>query len=310
MAELRVRLFGRLRARRNGETLSGLRGSKVQELFCYLLLYRQRAHPRESLAALLWENGSSAGSKKYLRQALWQLQSALQEESGIHGREDVLDLESEWLGVSPRANLWLDVAELERAHGSCRGIPGNRMDDGQAEDLKSAVELYTGDLLEGCYEDWCLFERERLQTQYLAILDKLMGYCESHGEYESGLAYGTRILKLDQAQEQAHRRMMRLHCLRGNRTAALRQYERCRRALDEELGVAPASDTVALCQRIRQDRFQTSAPVSGNEARRVRAEPLPSVLNGLRALRTDLELLLRRVQDEVRTVERSLELKH
>lgn len=308
MSNLRVRLLGRFRARHDGETLNGLRGSKVQELFAYLLLYRHRSHPRESLAALLWENGSTAGSKKYLRQALWQLQSALHSGAG----EDVLELESEWLGVSSRANLWLDVAELERAYRGSRGVPGRRLDDRQSEDLKKAVELYTGDLLEGCYEDWCLFERERLQNQYLVLLDKLMGYCQSHGEYESGLAYGTRILQLDHAQERAHRRMMRLHCLHGDRTAALRQYERCRRALDEELGVEPSAETAALCHRIRQDRFQTSEPakVAGTEALQGAAEPLPAVLRGLRELSSHLEQLLHRVQQEVRSVERTLELRH
>ena len=40
--------------------------------------------------------------------------------------------------------------------------------------------VYRGDLLEGCYQDWCLFERERLQNAYLAMLDKLMVRC--HGD--------------------------------------------------------------------------------------------------------------------------------
>jgi hypothetical protein len=38
------------------------------------------------------------------------------------------------------------------------------LNEAQAQLLKDAVNLYCGDLLEGWYQDWCLFERERLQS--------------------------------------------------------------------------------------------------------------------------------------------------
>jgi DNA-binding SARP family transcriptional activator len=43
---------------------------------------------------------------------------------------------------------------------------------------------------------------------------------------------------------------MRLHQLAGNRTGALRQFERCRTALDEELGVGPGRLTRSLYEEI------------------------------------------------------------
>src|SRR5438876_1093845 len=97
-----------------------------------------------------------------------------------------------------------------------------------------------GYLLQGCYQDWCLCERERLQQLYLGALDRLMEYSEIHGEYAAGLTYGGRILRLDCARERTHRGMMRLYHLNGDRTAALRQYERCAATLKKELGVLPA----------------------------------------------------------------------
>jgi two-component SAPR family response regulator len=89
------------------------------------------------------------------------------------------------------------------------------------------VALYHGDLLEDWFQDWCLYERERLQNIYLAALDKLMDYCEASRDYDAGLAYGTRILRHDLARERTHRRLMRLYYLAGDRTSALRQYDRC-----------------------------------------------------------------------------------
>src|SRR2546423_15048717 len=66
--------------RRDEGALEGFEGGKVQELFGYLLLNRNRSHPREALANTLWGGSSTAQSKKYLRQALWHLQSPLDDE--------------------------------------------------------------------------------------------------------------------------------------------------------------------------------------------------------------------------------------
>ena len=83
------------------------------------------------------------------------------------------------------------------------------------------------------------------------ILDKLLVYCMSHEEFEAGQRYGGLILRYDRARERTHQLLMRLHYLAGDRTGALRQYERCVVALREELGVRPDRRTVALYEEIR-----------------------------------------------------------
>ena len=41
-------------------------------------------------------------------------------------------------------------------------------------ELRAHASVYDGDLFDGCYQDWCLLERERLQNVYLVLLDKEM----------------------------------------------------------------------------------------------------------------------------------------
>jgi DNA-binding SARP family transcriptional activator len=77
MAAIEVRLFGQLSVQRDGRVLDALEAGKAQELFCYLLLHRERLCPREVLAEVLWSDSTGERSKKYLRQALWQLHAAL-----------------------------------------------------------------------------------------------------------------------------------------------------------------------------------------------------------------------------------------
>ena len=254
MNDVCIHLLGRFTAEYLGQSIRGLDGGKVRELFCYLLLHRERPQPREALADLLWNNIPAPESKKHLRQVLWQMNSTLDSYSAAIGVRLVL-IEPEWIYVNPRSDLWIDVAAFEQACGNLRGVAGRALDTHQAQTLIDAVALYRGDLLEDCYLDWCLFERERLRGLYLAALDKLMDYCEAHGQYEAAICYGSRILQRDQARECTHRRLMRLHFLAGDRTEALRQYDRCVEILQQELAVKPAASTVALHEHIRSGRL-------------------------------------------------------
>jgi len=69
MMAIQVHLFGRFSALRNDRPLEKLSSSRVQALFSYLLLHRDRQHIREALADVLWEDCSAGQSRKYLRQA-------------------------------------------------------------------------------------------------------------------------------------------------------------------------------------------------------------------------------------------------
>jgi predicted ATPase/Tfp pilus assembly protein PilF len=56
---------------------------------------------------------------------------------------------------------------------------------------------------------------------------------------------------MDPWREEAHRQLMLLLARSGQRSAALRQYETCRRILADELGVEPGAETRVLYERIR-----------------------------------------------------------
>jgi DNA-binding SARP family transcriptional activator len=298
VTDLRFSLFAKFQARAGDRPVEGLHAPKVVELLSYLLVYRDRPHAREALAALQWADRPTAQAKKYLRQTLWQIQTAL--EAG--GSPPLLLVDVEWVQVDPQVAFWLDVTAFEEAFAEARNVPGWQLDGAAAAALEEAVGLYQGDLLEGCYQDWCLFERERLQGIYLAMLDKLIGHCEAQHDYQAGLAYGNRILRYDRARERTHRRLMRLHYLARNRTGALRQYERCVEALEQELGVGPSRRTVALYEQIRADRLGPGGP-EGDGPPPDAAPTLFEVLGRLKELQAGVD----QVQREIHRVELALQ---
>lgn len=260
MTRLKIRLFGQVSVQHDGEPLAGL-STKTLELLCYLLLHRERGHTREALAGLLWPDAADSLSKKYLRQAIWRLGSALTSLPGRvqAGSSQLLIVHPDWIRVDTEAACWLDVAEFEYAYNLYRDIPGENLADGQAQALESASSLYRGDLIETWYQDWCAYERDRLRLTYLAMLDQLMSYCEARARYAKGIAYGQCVLRFDSARESTHRQLMRLYYQAGDRTTALRQYDRCVAALAKHFNLPPSRETVALYHQVRSDRLENPA---------------------------------------------------
>jgi DNA-binding SARP family transcriptional activator len=307
MNALHVSLFGRFDVRSGQQFLTGFEARKVQELFCYLLLYRDRPHPREALANLLWDEQHTDQPGRCLRKTLWQLRSAL-DSNGEALSGSVLFIESDWVQLNPEADLRLDVAEFEQAFHRSQHLPGDELDPPGVQALVDAICLYRGGLQESWYQDWYLYERERFQHMYLAMLEKLMDHCEAQGDYSAGLAYGALILNCEKARERTHRRLMRLHYLAGDRTAALRQYEHCVHALAEELGVAPASRTVALYQQIECDQLSLSASGPVEAASRVpeSSSSWPLMLHRLKRLQATLADVQREIGRDIRALELAL----
>ena len=193
---------------------------------------------------------------------------------------------------------WSQIDQASRIGGFVRSRPA----------LQGAVALHHGNLLGGLHYDWCISERERLRHMYLAMLDKLMDYCEAHHDYEAGIVYGDRILCHDRARERTHRRLMRLHYLNRDRTAALRQYTQCTAALHEEMGVRPSRQTVALCERIKADRLSPALPPETGTrlACEASSAALVEMLDRLAQLSTELSDMQRRVQHEIESIEVTL----
>lgn len=300
MGMFSIQMLGRLYLSYNDIEITSLETRKVRELLCYLLLYRERTHAREPLANVFWSNTPTMQSRANLRKTLWQLQSAL----GALRAEELILADAECVQINPQAVIWLDVAEIEQVFAEVRGSDGEEMSGACAQMVSDAIALYRGELLDGCYSDWCLFERERMQSIYLALIDRLMGYCEQNQEYERGLSYGAEILRYDRTREQTYRRMMRLHVRAGNRAGALRQYERCAAVLSGELDIEPSEPTADLYLRIRENRpideeAGVALAVGGTVDR-----SLKDMLAHLRDMRSTVSKISQALDEEIGKIER------
>jgi DNA-binding SARP family transcriptional activator len=298
MDDLDVKLLGRFAVRRNGLPVPHADVLKVQELLSYLIINRTRAHHREILAETLWGDNRPDQARKYLRQTLWLLQSVLGSSNGDTDQA-ILVLESHWVQLNMAAIAHVDIVEIDRAFETVRDVRGLDFSPQQAHLVEEAIALYHGDLLEGWYQGWCLFERERLLTVYLILLEKVVDHSMASRKFERGIEHGHKILAIDRARERTHRQLMNLYALTGDRTSALRQYERCATALREELDVDPSPQTVDIANQIRADKISGQT----NELTRIRVRKdkggtstLANIASDLARIRSELNVVADQLQ--------------
>lgn len=124
-------------------------------------------------------------------------------------------------------------------------------DRGRDLSLERAASLWGGEPLpEERYSDWALGWRERLTDLYAAVLAAICDSCLERGDLIGASLRARDLVGLDPVNESGHRRLMIAHARAGQRSQALRQFLACRRALVEQLGVEPATETARLQQRI------------------------------------------------------------
>ncbi|RMF30837.1 MAG: tetratricopeptide repeat protein [Chloroflexi bacterium] len=243
--ELRLRFLGGATITHGDTPVEGFISAKAQALLCYLAV-TGRPHSRQALAGLLWEEMPESAARTNLRQALSNLRRLV----GSH-----LRITRHTVAFNREAPYWLDVEAFETDVGKGLLAEGKNL---QPTSLHAAVDLYQGDFLAGfsvrdapAFEEWVVVEREWLWELAVQALDQLAAYHAARGEYDPATRYVRRLLTLAPWREEAHRRMMLLLACRGQHSAALAQYDTCRRVLAEELGVEPSAKTKALYERLR-----------------------------------------------------------
>jgi DNA-binding SARP family transcriptional activator len=164
----------------------------------------------------------------------------------ITGRLDGYRLEAEACAVD--AELFARAVRMAR--GSSAGVASPER---ALPEWRRAGALYRGDLLLAFqYEDWCLSARERLRNDFLEVLFRLAHVAMEAGRTAEASRHAARMVEIDPTEERAHRLLMRCYVFLDRPAEALRQFERCRAALWEELAARPSPSTVSLRHAIRE----------------------------------------------------------
>lgn len=232
---LRIRLFTQLQLTDGNQEGTFSIRPRAKRLLVYLLLHRNETFLREHLSFSLWPDRPERDSLGTLRRALSELRRSLptlEEGQWIVDSQDGI----RWNLNSP---YWLDIEIFEQLTSEATIFA-----------LHEAATLYTGDLLNGWYDDWVLVESVRLNQIQRRNLRQLIAHHRLVGDLETAIDLAQQLLILDPLSETDSRDLIGLLYEVGDRAAALTEHNRIVSKLRDDLGVEPMEETEMLRRAI------------------------------------------------------------
>lgn len=281
MSEIKLSLLGTPQLTIDGQAIKVERKKSIA-LLAYLAMTEQ-PQSRDVLTALLWPESNHEQARATLRSTLSAL-TRLTDARWIHADRATISLNHE--------AVWVDVAVFKRciqqmaAHDHTAN-PTTCADCHEAH--LTAEALYSGDFLNGFYisdsyefEDWQIQQREWLRREYTGVQRRLSLYFLEHKQYEPALHHTREWLACDPLAENAHRQLMQLYAITGQRAALKQQYQRCVALLDEAFATPPEYETTQLYESLLRSTSDGGTPSIKSDGGHVVSAmpPLPSLVIG------------------------------
>jgi DNA-binding SARP family transcriptional activator len=211
----------------NGDRMEIPDGSK--RLLVFVALGAGRVDRRYASGSL-WPVGNDERAAGNLRSALWRLKGA-----GI----DLLESDKSSLMLRP--GTVVDVTILCEWAG--------RVVDGSATHADLSVVNWRNDvmhLLPGWYDDWVIFERERIRQRLLHALEVLSRRLAAAGRCAEAVEAAISAVSADPLRESANKVLIEAHLAEGNLVEGRRAYQRYRDTVRRELGIEPGKQLASL----------------------------------------------------------------
>ncbi|MBJ7290733.1 BTAD domain-containing putative transcriptional regulator, partial [Williamsia sp.] len=243
-AEVAIRLLGEVRVVHRGHVVHPrvVGGARCVEVLAYLAVNRHREIPQDELAGLLWPGNRPQSWNAALRGVLSRVRDTMElatmPTASVRSRGGNVRL------LLPDGF----VTDLELVRRYC-AAPVDDLGVAVA-DARRALDLTGETALIGALGSWADDVRaEALHLRQRALEIDASGSL-TQGEPARAIASAEGLLALDPLRESAYRTVMSGYLSLGERGQALQVAARCRRVLDDELGVAPSAETEALYLQI------------------------------------------------------------
>lgn len=236
---LTIKTFGQAALLLDGQPVEKFRSRKAIALILYLAC-TQKEENREMLADLFWDASSTKQALSNLRTVLAMIRSPLGE---------FIRIQNGTVNFAPQTNLTVDYIQLREELTS---IPAT-LDSTATDKLQRALRLYEGEFLQSFevqnaprFDDWVFTKRYCIRNHVSTAYQKLAAFYLDCGDYMAGIDIANRWLQLDRVNESAHAYLIELFSKSGQRSAALAQYEVCKKVLWKELEVEPGDQIQTL----------------------------------------------------------------
>lgn len=195
---------------------------------------------RARLAGLLWDRSPEQQAKASLRQALYDLGSAIERQA-----PNLLVTDREYVCLQPQY-CWIDAASLLRSAAGGKG----EETDFLTPPAERLLEDFDG--LSPAFDQFLQGERTRLHNSLKRSLESQLDASVGAGGTAAGYAAVARkLITIEPTHEGAVRALMKAFVNLGDRAQAIREFERFRQTLRVMLDIDPSRETYALYEAIR-----------------------------------------------------------
>lgn len=246
-----VYCLGTFQVYQNEQPIEDWTSSKSKSIFKYLLTHRERPIVKDVLMDLFWPDADPDSARNNLNVAIYNLRQTLR--NGSSDFSHVL-FQNDSYQLNPELRLWTDYEAFIKSMLTAQAFESQGDLANALRELTSAEAVYQGEFLEeDRYEDWLLPQRQRLQDDYLELLDRLTRIYYERQDLMNCANMCLKMLAMDPCHEEAHRHLMRCYYNQGQAYLALRQYHICFEALKKELDIVPSKITRELYETIRRN---------------------------------------------------------
>lgn len=219
---------------------------------------------REALAELLWPDADAEASRARLRTGLWRLRRSLSDAgaqgAAIFGQNaDLIWLNRAAMALPAHLSFAIGVERLCSQPVEAMDVEGFREMDG-------LLALYAGPLMEGHDSAWVLAERARLADLYGRGLERQIAWYRRRDEGDNAATMARRLLNHDPYREDLHAMLIGHYADVGQPRRALLQFQECRVALEQDLGLAAPRAKAALERALTPDAAGLTQVIAGLDA--------------------------------------------
>ncbi len=253
---LSVTCFGGFRVFRNSIEipLDTWKSSAAEMLFKYLVhRYDRDFIPKDFLVEILWPAVDPNKGSHRFNVAVSALRKILEPERRKEQPSSYIIRHKNGYRVLLGPGGKVDVVEFQNKVKAARQLAFQSKDENEKliHLLMEAESLYQGPFLEKeLYVDWCILEREKLRSDYLWILENLIGLYTRLENHESAIHFSNKYLNEDPCAEVIYRGLMRSYAASNNHPMVMKTFNQCTKQLKLEMDCTVSGKTNLLYKQL------------------------------------------------------------
>lgn len=209
---------------------------KAEALFYYMLIEKRVS--RDILVNLFWGTVTEEVAKKNLRNAVYMIKKAFDEDVLLSPQRAIITL-------NPEICFQIDLEKFIQSKE------------------KDFLGNYGGDFLEGffvkdaeAFEEWMLDLRDRYKDLYVYKLHQETNIAYENQDYKKVEAHCKSLIGMDEFDERAYRQLMMIYKEQGKYNQGIDVYNKLVDLLKKELAITPDMKTIKLWEELVKEKSQ------------------------------------------------------